>query len=307
MFITLYRLFKTAREHVLRNGWLSVASTAIMILTFFVTSVFFIAAYTSNAVLTFFEKQYQIVVFFDPQKADMAYVDHIKKVLMDTGQVQEIHYVSQQEALKRYKSLLSKDNPVLTEGLSANILPQSLEIKAVSFDDLDSIANTLYTYQTKDNNKIDKVLYFKDVVTTLTQFTKIIRIIGIVLIAFLASVSFVIVLITIGITINSHATEIEIMQLVGASRNYIRIPYILDGAFYGGVGALLSVGLIYLILFVILHYNDNLLNNVTLFFRTIPLPHFDALSIIVAIAVETLLGMILGAFGSIIALRRYLK
>lgn len=306
MLTTFLRLSKTAKNHISRNGWLSIAATAIMTLTFIVISVFVSLAYTANSLIKYAETQYPLYVFFDPSLTNTQFIDTLRNQLDATGMVKDIKYTSQSQAYNNYKDFLSKENPILSEGVNESVLPSSIEIQANSLSQLDKLDAYLNTLKSSDK-QIDRILYYSDAVNNLNQAISVIKIIGISLIIFLIGVSFLIVLITIGITINSHKTEIEIMQLVGASRNYIRLPYILDGAFYGVVGVICSFTLICLVIFVILKVHPHLLTDYLLFFSSAKLPDFSKHIIILGLLIEVAVGAVLGMVGSVIALIKYLK
>src|SRR5262249_1552322 len=117
MLTTPSRILRTAFQQLGRHAGHTVAALAVMSLTFFVISLFVLAALGSNVVLDFFEKQPQMIVYFK-DAATSQRVDEIKEALTATGKVASTHYTSKDEALAFYKEQNS-DDPALTENLSA--------------------------------------------------------------------------------------------------------------------------------------------------------------------------------------------
>ena len=77
MILKIERIFKYTIQHIIRNGWLSFASIAIMTLTFFVISMFSLTVYSINVILHYYESKSQVIVFFDPN-ASSSYISSIK-------------------------------------------------------------------------------------------------------------------------------------------------------------------------------------------------------------------------------------
>ena len=79
MILKTKRILKYTYQHIIRNGWLSFASIAIMTLTFFVISIFAFTIYSVNVVLHYYESKSQVIVFFDPN-VSVAYMQSIKMI-----------------------------------------------------------------------------------------------------------------------------------------------------------------------------------------------------------------------------------
>ena len=244
LFTTPTRIIRTALVHMQRHGWHTAAAISVMTLTFFITSLFLLAALGSNIVLNYLERQPQLTVFFK-DAATPTRIEEIRHALEATGKVEAIHYTSKEDAFIAYKQQF-KDDPALLENISANILPASLDVTPKDIHDIEGLAKTI---RSKDYDPfVDTVLYQKDVIARLSAWTSTGRMVGIVLVGFLALVSFLIVLVTIGLNISAYKEEIEVMRLVGAGSWYIRGPFLLEGMLYGVIAAVISVGCVYLAL-----------------------------------------------------------
>jgi cell division transport system permease protein len=284
---------KTAWQHIRRSPYQALAAVAVMTLTFFVAAAFIFIASGSQAILQWFETQPQVTGFFKDETT-MEEVDSLKEELNQTGKVANIKYVSKEEALEIYREQ-SKDDPLLLEMVTANILPASLEVSATDLDALGEVAQIL-----KEAPEIEEVIFMEDVVSSLSEWTEAIRKIGLGLIVALSIFSLVIILVIIGMKIALRREEVEILRLIGASSWYVRAPFLLEGMFYGIVGAVLA----WVIALTLLLYSTPFLIS---FLAGIPLFPVPPLFLGLVLAVLVAGGIVIGFLGSLVALRRYLR
>ncbi|MCL4387141.1 ABC transporter permease [Patescibacteria group bacterium] len=284
---------KTVAKYIRRSPYQSVAAILIMILTFFTISVFAFMSVFSVKLINYFESRPQLTVFFkdNTRQSD---IDSLKSQIENTGKASSIKFISKEDAFKIYKDQ-NKNDPLLLDLVTPDILPASFEISAVKAEYLSDLASTV-----KGQPQVEEVVFQKDIVDTLISWTNAFRAIGIALIAVLSTVSVFIILTIIGIKITIRKEEIEIMKLIGATNWFIRAPFILEGMFYGFVGALFGWSFSYLILL----YSSSRLE---LFMKGIPVFPIDSSIIIGIFGVEVLGAVFLGAFASFLAVLRYLK
>lgn len=287
------RLVKTTWQHIRRSPYQAGAAVGIMTLTLFVSCIFFLTAAASSAILSYFESKPQITAFFTDEKKEQE-IKNLEEKLKATGQVAQIKYVSKEEALAIYREQ-NKGDPLLLEMVTATILPASLEVSAKDAKFLGDLAKILQA-----EPGTEEVVYQKDVVDALVSWTGAIRKIGIILIGFLAIVSLLIILTVIGMKIALRREEIEILKLVGASNWYIRVPFLLEGAFYGGVGAIIS----WIVSYLLLLYATPFL---TSFLVGIPILPVSPIFILALLGGMILVGAGVGVGGSLLAVWRYLK
>lgn len=295
-------LTREVRTHIRRSPYQAMAATLTMFLTFLVGGVFFLATMASVSILGYFEGKPQVTVFFTA-KAGQAEADKLKATLEATGKVSGTHFVSKEDALAIYRQQ-NQNDPLLLEMVTADILPASLEVSANDPQDLAELAGII-----GGSEGVDEVVYQRDVVDSLLSWTNAIRIVGGVLALLLVLDSLLIIGTVIAMKIALKRDEIEILTLVGASPWTIRAPFVLEGGFYGFIGS----GAASLILSGLLVW---LRPYLFAFLSSIPtlkllLSSAVASEFIIAVAVflagNMLIGFILGALGSSIAIRRYLK
>lgn len=256
-------------------------------------SFFSFLLFGSSRAISYFESKPQVTAFFK-QEVKQEDIDTLKNSLLATNKIANIKFVSKLDALEIYKEQ-NKDDPLLLELVTADILPASLEISTIKIQDLSAINNML-----KDSPLVSEVVFQKDVVSVLTSWTNALRTIGFSLIIILSLVSIFIMMAIVGIKISQKRQDIEIMGLLGAGRWYIRWPFIFEGIFYGTVGAILG----WLISFGALLYATPFLSS---FLKGMPIFPIPLIFLFGLLGAEILMAIILGTLSSFLAVLRYLK
>ncbi len=284
---------KTAWKHVRRSPYQALAAIMIMLLTFLAISTFTFLFYGSSKIITFFKSKPQVTAFFKDE-AKTIEVDGLRQALIDTGKVSSIKYVSKDQALQLYKEQ-NKNDPLLLELVTSDILPSSLEISTYNLDDLGPISDEL-----KTSPLVSEVIYQKDVVSSLSKWSTALTQIGLALITLLATVSIILMATIIGFKISQKREEIEIMRLLSATKWYIRWPFLLEGILYGVIGAVLGWGIASGVLIYITPF-------LSTFLQGIPLLPVSPILLLQLLGVELIVAVLLGTFSSFLAVLRYLK
>lgn len=284
---------KTAWKNIRRSPYQALAAILIMTLTFLAISFFTFLLVGSSQIISFFESKPQVTAFFK-NEAKQSDINALENKLSETGKVSSVKFVSKEEALKIYREQ-NKNDPLLLDLVTADVLPASFEISAVKIEDLASISDML----TK-TSIVSDVIYQKDVVSTLTAWTSAIRKIGISLIVLLSLVSVFIMATIIGIKISQKKEDIEIMRLIGATPWYIRWPFIFEGASYGVVGAIIG----WTMATGALLYATPFLES---FLKGIPVLPVSFVNLLILLGLELVFAVFLGVISSFIAVFRYLK
>jgi cell division transport system permease protein len=293
-------------QRLRRTPYQSIASVFMLFITLFVMGIFLLLISGMSAILVYFESKPQLTVFFKDEK-DKTSVDQLTEKLKITGKVASFQYISKDQALAIYKEQ-NKNDPLLLEMVTADILPSSLEISATSPQYLAELAEIV-----KKEPGIDEVVFQKDVVDTLVSWTSTVRKVGIVFTLFLFTATFFILLTTIGMKIALRREEIEILKLVGATSWYIKKPFILEGLTYGATGATLSSVIISLVLLYLQPFISSFLRGIP----ALPLMQIQNVSIniwpptigifILLWIILLLSGLTIGLIGSLFAVSRFTK
>lgn len=281
-------------QHMRRSPYQAAAAVMIMVLTISVGLIFFLLSLGSQKLLTYLEQKPQVIAFFNDTVTREDQIKETADKLQETNKAASIEFVSKEQALQIYKER-NKSDPLLLELVSANTLPASLEVSAKNVAALPVLYEIL-----KQAPNVEDISYQKDVVNTLIGVLDKIRKGGLGLVIFLVLTSLFTILTIIGLKIALRKEEIEVEKLVGASGNYVRLPFLLEGFFYGVFGAVISwivlFGGIYLVTPYILPYVSGL--------NLLPLNFVFALEVL---AGAIFAGGLVGVVGSFLAVWRYLK
>ena len=278
----------------------------MVFITLFVMAVVLLMAGGSHALLQYLETKPQVTIFFQDEKEKDS-VDQLMSKLENTGKVSNIKYISKEEALSIYQEQ-NKDDPLLLEMVTADILPSSLEVSAVSpkyLEELKIIA--------EEEPGIDEIVFQKDVIDTLVSWTSTVRRVGLSFLVFLIIATVFILLTSVGMKIAMRKDEIKILRLVGATGWYIKKPFIFEGLIYGSIGAGLAFIMVSLLVLYIQPFITSFLQGVpSLTLIQYQAFRFDIWPFSITLyffLFTTLLvsGLLIGLLGSIFAVSRYLK
>lgn len=281
-------------QHIRRSPYQAMAAIMIMSLTMFMGLSFLLLSVGSNQLLSYLEKRPRVIAFFNDTVTSESDVAKTVQKLKKTGKTASIKFVSKEEAIKIYRER-NKDDPLLLEFVSANTLPTSLEVSAKNISDIPAIFKIL-----ESAPNLEEAVYQKEIVKTLISVLDKIRIFGILLISFLLVTSLFVILTIIGMKISLRKDQIEIERLVGASKWYIRAPFLFEGIFYGVIGALISWTVAYLLILASTPQLTPYLTGLSL----LPVPPVFMLEVLGG---TLLLGALVGILGSFLAVWRYLK
>lgn len=284
---------KTVAKYLRRSPYQAVSALMIMTLTFFTVSMFAFLTVVSIGLIDYLESRPQLNVFF----TDLATIEEIqslKNELEATGKTISVRYVSKEEALSIYQQQ-NKGEPITLDLVTADVLPASLEIQTSQAEYI----STLIPIVEKADN-VEQIVYQQEIVDRLITVTNALRVGGVAIISILMVVSIFVILTIIGIKITIRREEIEIMRLIGASNWFIRAPFLLEGMFYGFVGAVIGWALAYVVLVLVSP-------QIASFLQGIPVFPIAPLLVLEILGIEILVACFLGAFASFIAVLRYLK
>lgn len=293
--------------HHFRRNWTTVLGAVVTIfLSLFIIGLFVIASAMINNMVGSVEDRVTIQAFLSDD-ADQATVNSFQEDIASWDNVESVTYKSKDEALEDYQTSMSNRNAsdALAALDSENPLPASLVIKLTDPQQVESTAQKIAQSSTfqkicdQSDNPAGDVKYGQETVEKLFSVTNYLRIGAIVLVALLTFVAFVFINNTIRLAITARRREIGIMRLVGASNGFIRGPFIMEGTLEAVIGALLAI--------VVLLVGVNAL--LPALSSSMAFLAFDVsnMTLYATFGLLLLLGVLIGFFGSAIAMRRYLK
>jgi len=287
-------LFQTTWHHMRRSPFQSLIAAFAMFLSFFFISTFVIINSGLSTVLKYFETKPEITLFLK-DGLDTATVENLQKDLSGYKGVKETTFISKDKALTIYKEQ-NKDNPLLTEMVTASILPASFE---VTVSDPAVLEQIYQNYSTK-TDVIDEIIYQKDIITSLLNWTNATRKVGFAIIFIIASISFLTMVTIIGMKITNRKDEIKTSRLLGASSFYVKKPFILEGVIYGLFGSILG----FILSFLLALFSQKTINT---FFQPVTFINLSVSFCLILLFSEIIVGTFLGFIASWVGAKRYIK
>jgi cell division transport system permease protein len=236
------------------------------------------------------KNQLEVKVFF-VEEVKPKQVNAVSAYLRTDKRVDEYQFVSKSEALVRMR----KKYPELTANLPSNPLPASFEVSPVRAEEVKALSADIRAHKFAG---VERVKDGQQTSKRILQVARVIEVVFVVAVVVLLAASVLLIANTIRLSIFARRREIEVMKLVGATNWFVRGPFMLEGLLCGVAGSLAAIVLL-------------------LLGKEIALPailgHIDtsddvrALGFATTALVLVIVGLCVGALGSGITLRRYLR
>ena len=305
MWAKTKRMIQSGFVNFWRNGTISLSAVLVMVVALFViSSVLFVGALLTST-LNQIKDKVDINIYFvtSAQESDIL---ALQKTLQAMPEVKTVDYVSADQALQAFKDRHATDQLTLQalSELDSNPLGAVLNVKAQDPSQYESIANFLQGQNllSKDGAPIiESVNYAKNKVAIdrLTQIIASSQKLGFVVTLILVLLSILITFNTIRLVIYMSREEISVMKLVGASNTYVRGPFVVTGMMYGLVSALLTIIILYPIMFYVRGFSTAFAGVDLLQYY---LRHFGEIFVLLVGS-----GILIGGISSYLAVRRYLE
>lgn len=293
-FRIFFRSIRDALKSVVRNFSLSFASIMCTTITLILVAVAVVAAANVNNATKLIEDELTIVTYLKKDVTEEQ-IDNIKSEISSNKNVEEVTFKSKDE-WKLEMSEYDDSFKTVLDYLDENPLMDSFVLKV---NDVKKLSET--SEYIKAINGVDTVKYGEGMVEQVISVFDIVQKIVVVVVIALVVVTSFLISNTIKLTIFSRRNEIEIMRLVGASNITIKLPFLFEGFIIGLIGSIIPVCITiygYVILYSRMH--GKLLSNMIMLIKPYPFVFWVSL-IVIAI------GALVGMYGSIKAVRKYLK
>lgn len=304
MFLTkIQRVFKAGLVNFFRNGSVSLATVLVSILTLFTLGSLVFGRAVLLHTLEQVQNKVDISVYFrtDAQEDEIL---SMKSAVEGLSEVKDIAYISRDQAIEDFRER-HKDNALILQSLEElddNPLGAVLNIRAKQPSQYETIAAYLKKASQEDNSIIDKTNYFQNkmAIDRLTNIFDVSRKIGVGVSLALLIVAFMVTFNTIRLAIYTSREEIGVMRLVGASNKFISGPFIIEGVLGGVISAFVATILFYpMVLWLGPKTKE--------FFGGLDLLEYYIRNFLQLFGILLIAGGLLGAFSSLIAIRRHLK
>ncbi len=293
-FRIFFRSIRDALKSVVRNFSLSFASIMCTTITLILVAVAVVAAANVNNATRLIEDELTIVTYLKKDVTEEQ-IENIKSEISSYKNIEEVTFKSKDE-WKLEMSEYDDSFKTVLNYLDENPLMDSFVLKV---NDVKKLSET--SEYIKAINGVDTVKYGEGMVEQVISIFDIVQKIVVVVVIALVVVTSFLISNTIKLTIFSRRNEIEIMRLVGASNITIKLPFLFEGFIIGLIGSIIPVCITiygYVILYSRMH--GKLLSNMIMLIKPYPFVFWVSL-IVIAI------GALVGMYGSIKAVRKYLK
>jgi cell division transport system permease protein len=295
----IYRNLRFALNSAWQSFWrnLAVSTAAVLSITLILilAGVNLLVGHAFSQVLDGFRAKVSEISVNVADGTPLQTVYEFQQQLAADPRVTGVRFVTKDEALAQFKA--DPNNVVLAQQISGNPLDAKLEVRVAKLDDVAAIDTIARRWSGVDPT--DPTNYQGDFVNRMLQLSAWLGVAGIGLLAILVVVSIVIVMNTIRTAVYHRRKEIEVMKLVGATEWFVRGPFVIEGVMTGLIAASFALALL------VIAYQPAVER-----FRAdvafIPLSYDPAF--VVSLAQDLLIGgALLGALGSYIGVRRYVK
>jgi len=290
------RNIRDSFKSVIRNFSLSLASISCITITLIVVAISMILSDNVNNFATLVEKDVTIVAFLDVDITE----EERQEVLKQINKLKNIESITFQSKMEIAQEMMNSSEVFnnIMGGWTEEESPIQ-DTYLVKVENIEEIGDT--AKKIREIKNVSLVKYGEGMVEQLVSFFDIVRKICYVAVIALIIVTAFLITNTIKITIFSRRREIEIMRLVGASNLNIKIPFIFEGLYLGILGSIIPI--------LITTYGYNTLYEKfdgQLFSEFIQLVEPTPFIYIVS-AILIGIGIIVGVFGSLTAVKKYLK
>jgi cell division transport system permease protein len=269
----------------------SVSSLSLML---FLVGVTFLLLLNLNHMVAKVEENVEIHVYL--KNANSKEINILSNTIQSYNHVSSVTFISKNKGLQSFMKNLGDEGAAFKTLKKDNPLNDELVVKTKRPLDVVTVADRIDKFAL-----VDKVSYAKNVVGPLVTTTRLARIVGITFIISLTLIAVHSVTNTIKITVMARKEEIQLRKLIGATNNFIRYPFFVEGSSIGLLGAFIASLFILVGYYVAYSY----------FNKYIDIEFIELLSPLPLIPISCLLllifGSLIGIWGAISSLRRMLK
>ncbi len=293
---TLFYTIRQGLRNIFRNKSFTLASIATISSCLFLFGLFFSIVTNFQNIVKNAEQKVGITVFFDEGLEDKR-IEEIGQLISKRPEVSEIHFVSAEEAWDSFKEDYLHE---YADGFTENPLENSANYR-VNLSDV-SMQSALVTY-IESIPGVRKINRSELTATTLTGINALIAYVSVGIIAILLAVSIFLISNTVTIGISVRKEEINIMKYIGATDFFVRSPFVIEGMLIGLIGAVIPLGIIYVLYNIVMEYIIDrfpMLTNLLSFLTVHEI--FNVLT-----PVSLGIGVGIGFLGSIVTVRKHLR
>ena len=235
--MTLYP-FKVAIDAIWREKWINLLCTFTIGTGLFLISMALLIVHNVNIAVGKMPERFSITVFLKDGISDEQTRSIVKSIKQNSA-VKKTVYISKDKALEELKTIL-KDPDYILEGLDSNPLPASIEIKLREGSVTEASVKALAANMNGIKG-IEDVQYGMQLLSVIQAIRKNARAIGFLLVVALSAGVIFVCYSTVKLLLYRKNVEIDTLKLLGATKGFIKAPFIIEGAILGLAGGAVSV------------------------------------------------------------------
>jgi len=284
MRVLLYSI-QSALKNLWAEKWINLLTTFSVGIGLLILSAFVTVTLNMDSVLKRWGRSFGIAVYLDDSISAEA-TGTVREIFKQDPDILEIIYISNDEALKELRSILGKDASIL-ENLEINPLPSSFELK-LKRDLLEPEFVKKKAEEIRKMSGVAEVQYGEKWLTSLNTVSRLMKASSIFLGGAILIAIIFITYNTIKIFFYRRKEEIETLKLLGATKSFIRLPFLIEGLVIGIIGGIIGSLSLYGIHSLIVAKGFNFMPSVRAIIISIPVEIF--LSIPIAGALMSIAG-----------------
>jgi len=297
--MTLRAFVNSIREGfrgIIRHPLVTIASISTIMLMLVIMGAFYMFSVNARTIMTKLSQRPPIEVYMKLQSSEEER-DFVAQQLASNPNILEYSMATPEENYLSFKSNLGSSSSILDDFDYNMYLPYTFSIRLSDPGIANEVCADISTY-----TGVSKVSQESNVMAFLTKASRIVNLTTAATFIVLFVIALFIISNMVRISVYSRASEIEIMKFVGATNNYIRLPYITEGAIVGVFSALCSWAITIL---VYRQVYGKAMSSIAYssFYALVPTRYLVWHDLFILVV----MGLIIGAVGSGISVRKYVK
>lgn len=293
---SLKYLTKEGFRNVWTNRMMSVASICVLMSCLVLIGSAALVFLNIDSLLSRIEEENVVMVYLKDETTDQQ-IDEMEKEIESLDNIQNVEFVSKEDAWEEQLETMEDAQAKFFTEISSDIpLPDAFKVTVKDLDKFDGTVSKL-----EKLNNVDTIRENKDLAQKLVAIRQGVSVISIVIVAVLFAISLFIISNTIRLTVYSRRLEISIMKSVGATNNFVRFPFVIEGMILGILSGVVGLGVVWGLYELAINQFNDLLSSLNL--KAIEFTDYALMMLGIFVAI----GIVCGVGGSLVTMRKYLN
>ncbi len=241
----IYRIIKFSLQDIFRNIWLSIVTITILLLALFSINTLITVRLISDSTVAAVKDKMDISLYIKAEATEDQ-ISELRERLAQSPRVKEVIYIPKEQAIESFRAKYANNPAVLAaiKELGRNPLSPSLTVIPANFNESGLLISELRVLDSaiiESRDFTDNTLILEKI----NAVTKRVNEVGMFIISIFVLTSLLVVYNAIRVAVYTHRQEIEIMRLVGASNQFIHLPYLFSALVYSFVSVLIIIAIFY--------------------------------------------------------------